>query len=381
MKRIHVIAIVLSCLSAAGLGAAPAASIAFLGTVNSGQDPRYDYLEPFVSGILMYDLSSSEGIALVDRSSLDAVLKEQEISMSLGSGDAVKLGSILGARWIAKAEFTAMGPEIALTLSLVDAQSAQSYVFSDRGSDENLIHGLAERLVKKASGRDVALRSDSSKRSLFSLKDEQPGSISLYTALIDAEILLDGAFVGFSPGSIKTPVKIEGVDPGVHEVGVKLDGFGMVVLPQVSYEPWRQKVEVKAGKNAAVKAEIRTYQDWYYKLKSLKDDSFILYPEKGKDAKDGKGAFDFADRTGAVHKVSYSYQASTLGGGGKISGSLVYDGKTVPFAVDCKAGKEAKGATAAGPISLNVTVGADSSFHCDFRVQMERTDLIDDEWK
>jgi hypothetical protein len=380
MRRKVGIAIAVALAWGAALSAQGGA-IAFLGTVNSGGDPRLDYLPPFITGIVLYDLSSQSGMTLVDRSSLEDVLREQEVSLALGSGDAVKLGKVLGARWISRAEFTAVGADIALTLHLIDAESSQAFVYADRGSDENLVHGLVERLVKKASGKDVALRTDLTERSLTSLRDEKPGSISLHTRLVDAEILLDGKFAGYSTGDIRKPFVIEDLDPGTHEIMIKLRGFGRVRLPEVNFEPWTEKVKVRSGKNEVVKSDAGMYSDLYYDLVKLREEEIKFANGTGKNEKEGTLSFDFTDRAGKGHKVSVSYRAERDESGGTMVASISYDGQAVPLSLACKPDKEAELKARAGPLSLKASINLRSSAFGYFVLLVERNDIAWGEWE
>jgi hypothetical protein len=356
------------------------ATVAFLGSENSGKDPRFDYLGPLVSGIILYDLSSSAGIALVDRTSLDAVLREQEISAGLGKGDAAKLGAILGASHIARAEYGVIGQEVSLTLSLVDAGTAQTYAFTDRGTDENLVHALAERLVKKLTGNDAQFRSGQRKRSLLSLKDVTPGSVSLYTALQNAEIYVDGAFAGFTSGDIRVPFKAENLEPGSHTLSVKLAGFGMVKLPEVEYREWSKAVELPPGKNVAVKADIRMFSDWYYEIRKVKELDFRLRAEAGKDVKEGAVETDFVDREGVSHPVVLTYRATRDQAGGSLSATLSVDGARKPLSLACATGKKAEAAADIGPLRLSAELNARGA-DAEYGLLVERTDIQADEWE
>ena len=73
--------------------------IAFLSIDNLSVDPRYDYLAGIISGILLFDLAGVNDIVVVDRSSLESVLREQELILSdlTDEDKAVDVGKILGA--------------------------------------------------------------------------------------------------------------------------------------------------------------------------------------------------------------------------------------------------------------------------------------------
>jgi hypothetical protein len=367
-------------LAATALGAAAAqpVSVAFLGTANSGGDARYDYLEPLISGLILYDLSSTDGLVLTDRAMLQDVLKEQELSLNLGKGDAVKLGGILGARWIAKAEYSAMGQEVAVNLTLVDVETSQSFVFADRGTDENLVHGIAEKAVKKLCGADVAFRSEQRERSLLSLKDVKPGSVNLHCPLIQAQVFLDGEFVGYSTGDVKTPLKLENLEPGKHTIGVKLQGFGAVKLPQVAFVDWEKTVDILPGKNLVVQADAMAFSEWYYRLIVLDDQRFKL---KTDAAKDFSKTYPFTDRQGKSRPITLSFKAGLDAKGGRIAGSLSMDGASVPLELACPSRKEAEATAALGPIKASLSVDLHNPERNEYELKLERTDIEFGEWE
>jgi hypothetical protein len=371
------------CLLASAIGpalAAQATTVAFLGTTNSGGDARYDYLEPLISGLVLYDLSSTESLALTDRGMLEDVLREQEISLNLGKGDAAKLGGILGARWIAKAEYAVMGQDVSVSLTVVDVESAQAFVFTDRGTDENLVHGIVEKAVKKLCGTDAVFRSEQRQRSLLSLKDVKPGSINLHCALIDAQIFIDGAFAGYSLGDIKKALVFDNVDPGKHVIAVKLSGFGAVKLPEVEYVEWEKTVEVLPGKNLAVRVDARIFSDLYYTLSKFVDETFKLVDEPGKNAKEFKTIYPYTDRKGISRPISLSYKALRDAKGGKISGEISIDGKSAPIELACENGKETKAEIAFDPVKLIVSIDFSASYRSEYRVRLERSDIEFGEW-
>lgn len=360
--------------------AADPVAVAFLGTANSGGDPRYDYLEPLISSLVLYDLSSADGLALSDRGMLEAVLREQELSLNLGKGEAAKLGGVLGADWVLKAEYAVLGQDVSVSLTLVDAETAQAFVYADRGNDENLVHGLAEKAVKKLSGADASFRSEQRQRSLLSLKDVKPGGVSLHCALIDAQILVDGEFAAYTRGNVRDPIKLEGLDPGKHVIRIRLPGFGMVKLPQVEYVDWEKTVEILPGKNLVVKADAALFSELYYQLSRLADERFKLLPQAGRDSFEVKKEYPFTDRQGRSRPIALSFKATRGEAGGRISGELTLGGTAAPFSLDCAPGKEAETQAVNGPIKVFAEIDLKSDIRNDFRVSLERIDVEFGEW-
>ncbi|HRY55264.1 MAG TPA: hypothetical protein P5133_15105 [Spirochaetia bacterium] len=263
---------------AAALAALPAAAeapaagpvLAILEIENAGMDPRLDYLAGILEGILAFDLGSLPSISLADRRNLEAILKEKELGMSaLGAdpGAAADFGRIAGADWLLSGEYVFLGTEVLLSLSLTETASARRTSFRDRGSTENLVHRLAEQVAERLTGTRPSLADDSRARSLVSLRDESPGSIALHSPIIDAEVFLDGDFVGYTTGDVRKPFLIEKLRPGKHRVGTRLgNSFGVVLLPEIAFEPWSAEVEVEASKRLVLRDPTRHFNDALYRL-------------------------------------------------------------------------------------------------------------------
>ncbi len=288
--------------------AGKATSVAVLDIANAGLDPRVDYLSGIIGGLLSFDLGSRPGIALVDRRNMDAVLREKELSLSALGSDAsaaAAAGRLVGADWLLTGEYVFMGSDVLVTLSLTDAASAARVVFRDRGADENLVHRLAEQLVRRLTGESASFVEKGRSRSLVSLRDETPGSVALFSPIIRAEVFLDGEFVGYTTGDVTVPFVIDGVSPGEHSVRVHLDrNFGVVDLPAVTFRDWEGRAKVESGKRAVLRDETRHFNDTLYSLIQLGAGSVS---SKDADAEPGSSApglafaksLSFQDRSGA----------------------------------------------------------------------------------
>ena len=246
--------------------------LALLSIENQSADPRFDYLEGIIRGVLLFDLSSQPGVELVTRSDLDAILREQELQVSAVAADpqaAERVGQLLGADYLVRGEYTALGGEVQVTVRLLEVAAGRTLNFVERGSSENLLHALAEKVLQRLTGRQVALQSDQKERSILSLQDEKPGKISLHSALIDAEIFLDEEFAGYTTGNERVPFVMEGVLPGRHRVRIHLQDFGVVKEPEITFHDWEQTVEVQPGKNHVVRSNARHFNDILYRLQEL----------------------------------------------------------------------------------------------------------------
>jgi TolB-like protein len=309
----------LCCLALCGLFLCPAVltaaapvRLALLSVENQSADPRFDYLEGIIRGVLLFDLSSQAGVEIVTRTDLDAVLREQELQLSAVAADpqaATRVGKLLGADYLVRTEYTALGGEVQVTVRLVEVAGGRALSFVERGSSENLLHALAERVLQRLTGRQVALQSEQKERSILSLQDEKPGKISLHSPLIDAEIFLDEEFAGYSTGNERVPFVMEGVLPGRHRVRLHLGDFGVVKEPEITFHDWEQTVEVLPGKNHILRSNARHFNDLIYRLQQLLREEIrraeLSQPAVVKRRHDAS----FVDRSGRRVEVLFDLEA------------------------------------------------------------------------
>ena len=332
LTTLRATAIALACLVLFPTFAFAGPRVAVLELENRSGDPRYDYLGGIVQGLLLYDLSSSGAVELLDRSSIAALLAERELSLSsIAEAQPRAFEGISTADYIVAGEYVLLGTELRLSFKLVDVATSRVATFSDSGSTENLVHGLAEALVERLVGKRPMLREEGRSRSLLSLRDETPGSIALFSPLVDAQVLLDGQFVGYTRGDRRVPFIIDGIEPGDHVLSTDLGAdFGVIGLPAVTFAPWSETVRVVSGKRAIVTDRSAHFNDGLYRLRSV-------LRESPKVSFDAAGLytitrpFSFQDRTGTLRKgrVLLTLKAPA-GEQGQGSGTAIceFDGQT-----------------------------------------------------
>jgi len=247
-------------------------NIAFLSIDNLSANPRYDYLEGIIRGLLLFDLSGAQDIEVVNRSDLDAILREQELQLSNLAEDqskAIEVGRILGADYLLRGEYVFLGNDVLITVRLIDVIEARSLTFSERGASENTLHAIAEQIIFRLTGREVVLQSEQHDRSIISLQDEKPGSVHLFSHLIDAEIFVDDEFVGYTTGDPRVPFEVEDLSTGPHKLRIHLSGFGVVREPEITFHDWEEEVQIKPGKRIVVRAKAQLFNHIIYSLQQL----------------------------------------------------------------------------------------------------------------
>jgi len=304
--------------------------VAFTSIDNLSANPRYDYLEGIVRGVLLYDLSEAEGVEVVNRSDLDAILREQELQLSSLAEDqdrAIEVGRILGADYLLRGEYVFLGRDVLVTIRLLEVRSAKTLTFSERGASENTLHAIAEAMIFRLTGREVTLQSELRERSIISLQDEKPGSIALFCNLIDAEIFVDEQFAGYTTGDIRTPFEIEELSPGLHAVRVRLRDFGVVRQPEITFHDWEEQVEVPSGRRVVVRAQIRHFNDTLYNLTRLLREEVDVRELESAGSVSRSHEVSFVDREGNRVEILVRIDARLQGSTVSARALLRYQGR------------------------------------------------------
>jgi TolB-like protein len=373
---------VFSMALATGLYAEKQVKIAFVKIENRSMDPRYDYLEGILSGILLFDLANDPGLLIVDRSSLDAILKEQELALSdLSNADqAVRVGRIMGADYLLKGQYVFLGSEAMVSLSLVEVETAKTLPFTERGSSENLVHGLAEKIIERLTGTTVTLRSAEHDRSIISLKDEKPGSITLYCNLINAEIFVDDQFVSYTTGKSNVPVELTDLKPGRHTVRVHLGSFGVVKTPEITFSDWQQVVDIKPGQKQVLRASITLFTYQLYDLQKLFNGNDRLYQKDFSLPYVKEFKKEFIDREGKKHTVVLKVVLTITKEQAEVKAEFTYDGTTQPISLVCPAKKQTKNKQTVEKADVSLALEYNPDRYCRIDYRVTRNDISTDMW-
>ncbi|UCF99782.1 MAG: hypothetical protein JSV89_09645 [Spirochaetaceae bacterium] len=307
--------VVLMCFVPAIAHALPV-HIAFLSIDNLSANPRYDYLEGIIRGLLLFDLSGAQDIEVVNRSDLDSILREQELQLSSLAEDqnkALEVGRILGADYLLRGEYVFLGNDVLITIRLLDVVDARSLTFSERGASENTLHAIAEQIIFRLTGREVALQAEQHERSIISLQDEKPGSVHLFSHLIDAEIFVDDEFIGYTTGDPRVPFEIEDLSPGTHRLRIHLSGFGVVKQPEITFHDWEEEVQIAPGKRTVVRATSRHFSNIIYNLQQLVREDIRFKELEGGDRVQREHDASFVDREGRRIPINMVATASRQG--------------------------------------------------------------------
>lgn len=311
---------------------------AFLEFENINMDPSLDYLGGIIKGLLLYDISRSEYIHLVNRSELERVLDEQSLRLSGLADDSentLKLGRMLGADWLIYGEYIYLGRDVLITVSLTNVETTRTFVYSDRGSSENTIHGLAEKIVMKLTGVEMVFQNENSVRSIISMRDESPGKVKLYSWVPGAEIYLDEEFIGYTAEDNKVPYIIEKVEPGEHKIRTHYWPFGEVDLPEVVFHDWDEEFEIASGEEVVIRANQRQFNSIIYDLQQLIRENYRFTTES-EPLYEKTHKTVWLDREALKHEIEYSIKALYKEDSFTCDLSLNYDGVSYVWALETR---------------------------------------------
>jgi hypothetical protein len=322
-------------------GILSAKTVAFVGVQNLSQNPDYDYLASFTEGLILFDVSSAKEIILVERTRLEKILSEQNLQVSGLAGEGkekktIEIGKLLAADYLVSVDYTIVAGEVAFTLRMADTTTGEVRVFTSRGTLENDIHSLAEGLVRSLAGKNYSFTKPGEKRSLLTLRDLQPGTISLYSNLVNAEILLNDKFAGYTKGDLYNAILIPDLDPGIYVMRIHLtNDFGVVKLPEFTFSDWQEKITVNPGRVTTIRSVIHHFNETIYSLAKLFNEDYNL-TEKDQKINTSK-SLSFTDRGGKAVTMKLSVNGTRSSGGATAVCTLQYEGKDTVLEVSRQA--------------------------------------------
>jgi TolB-like protein len=379
MKRI-VLLFLVAIMVTSFLPAQPAAAspkVAFISVRNLDIDPRSDYVGGIIQGLLLFNLTRAPGITLVDRSSLDRVLREQELQLSGlmdNTDSSLRVGQLLGADFLVSADYVALSAEVLVTVKVVNVATGRTGAFVERGGTENTVHLAAESLVEYLTGTRPVFAGSGGQRGIVSLRNEEPGSVAIHSHLIRAEIYFDGEFVGYTTGSVTQAFLLEKIRPGRHSVRIHLgSGFGIVKQPEISFGDWQVEFELAPGERKVLRDETRDFNSILYNLQQILNENFY-YDQATKARAENRRAFSFLDRSGNKVEVVLELNPTDTSDGLVLYPVLQAGDERGEFKVVSKTGSDIEFSAEVGLVRLKLRL--DRRYNrTSLTVGLERTDI------
>lgn len=332
--------------------------LALLGFENMEESGEHDYLAGLISAILREDLSTTDGIALLDRRSINSVIEEQRLQISglFEEEEAAEAGKLLGSDYLAGGSFVVIGNEVLLDITLIDVETSQVLSFSSRGGTEDMIHSAAEKITRKLTGEKALYRTTDSAIPIIKQELLEPGKLKLFSPLIDARIYIDDEFYGYTPGDATEAVEVE-LQPGLHSVEIDLGpNFGIVIEPEIRFEHWKKEFRIISGKTKVLEDPTRHYNDSLYRIQKVLRDDYDGYGPEFEEYHN-QWSFNFTDREGKPVEGSLTIHLLPAKDGSVNAGVLlVYDYDRKVYNLECPAGEKLEFKETVGLIDLGIDI-------------------------
>lgn len=289
-------------INAAAQTDASVINIALTGFDNMEEEDQHDYLSALISALVREDLSNTEGISMLDRSSMAKILEEQKLQISglFDDRTAVKAGKLLGSDYLIGGSYIVLDTEVLLDVTLINVETGRVVSFSNRGNSEDIIHLAGEKIARELTGKIHVFRTADSGRTIIKSTLLPPGKLRFFSHLIDARIYIDDEFYGYTPGDSVIPVEIE-LQPGIHRIKTDLGhDFGVVIEPEILFSKWEEEFEIKSGKTTVIEDGTRHFNSRLYDIQKVLRDSKTLY-HPGAEPFSNQYDYNFTDRKGIKH--------------------------------------------------------------------------------
>ena len=191
---------------------------------------------------------------------------------------------------------------------------------------------------------------------------------------MDAEIFLDGKFIGYTGNDSRIPFVISGVSPGAHTIMTDLGAdFGTIDLPAVIFRNWSASVQVTPGSRTVVRGEERHFNSFLYDLQKLFHLSTTLYADRTPELTFSEDV-GFTDRKGNTIAATVEGIARFDGQNGTIAMDYSYNGELHHFEISTEEGKN-KLETEIGLAKIKMEIEARYSNSCSLTVYIDRADV------
>jgi len=276
-----------------------------------------------------------------------------------------------------KGGFVFLGQDIFINITLIDVETGTTRTFSERGYQENTVHSLAEELLKHMTGRDFSLTGSRGDRSILAMEQQEPGTVELFSMIIDARVYIDEEFAGYTTGDSTVPLVLT-VPPGRHSIRVHLSkDFGVIDTPEVTFRDWEEEFHLMPGEKIILEDRTRHFNDRLYRMVQVLRESARIVPGS-EEVRQVIHSAGFTDREGEDVEISLSLlweETATPAKGGRAVITLIYQGESYNFDYFSPAGKDSEFKEEIGKIRFEADLECRSDFYWDLDYSIRRTDI------
>lgn len=354
-------------------------SLAVLPFENMNGNSDQNYLKGIISYILIEDLSGSGFLTILERQNIEELIEEQQLQFSglMDDEGVIEAGQLLGASYILKGGYVFLGQDLFIHISLIDVETGISHTFSERGYQENTVHSLSEKLLRHMTGNNFSFKVSSGERTILALEQQEPGTVELYSYLIDARVFIDEDFAGYTTGDSTVPLVLE-VSPGRHSVRVYLTkDFGVIDSPEIDFHDWQEEFNIIPGDKIIIEDKTRHFNDLLYDIKQLLRKSIKIEPGSG-EQNQVVHSVEFIDREGleVEMEISLKLEETDIPEHGGSAGILFsYQDKDYSFDYFSPTGKNTYFSEEIGEIRLDIDLECNSLYRYELDYSIWRTDV------
>lgn len=353
-------------------------SLALLPLENMNNNPDQDYLKGIISSLLEEDLTSSETLQIVERENLEEVLKEQKLQFTglMDEKNALEAGRLLGASYMLKGGYVFLGQDIFINITLIEVETGKTRAFSKRGYQENTVHALSEEIMEYMTGQDRHFQKPEGERSILALLQQEPGTVELFSYIIDARVYIDEEFIAYTTGDRTIPL-IMTVAPGQHTIRLHLTkNFGVIKQPEITFSDWEETFELLPGDRIILEDKTSHFNGILYDLQQVIREELRMNP-KEESLLTAEHSESFIDRNGkTIHidlKVKWE-KTETPEQGGKATILLNYDGDEYSYEYFAPMGKDLDVKETIGKVKLDFDLVC-REWYMDLDYSIWRTDI------
>jgi hypothetical protein len=197
---------------------------------------------------------------------------------------------------------------------------------------------------------------------------------------VDAEVYVDGEFVGYTTGDRRVPYLIENLRPGPHTISLKLANFGVVKEPEITFHDWEQTIEVKPGRRHVVQAEARHFNDTLYRLKQLLREDVRINREDRSTPVTARHDAGFVDREGRRIPIDVRLETQSVGEALEASLTIDYAGRRETLTVTSEEKREIEAEMNLGKVRVELSVDARYSSRFEVDYSIWRNDIEQNMW-
>ena len=105
-----------------------------------------------VGDLLVARLEAVEGLTFVDRSAIDKVLEEQKLALAVSQDDRVRVGKIVGARFVLAGSVVPLGDTFQVTAHLLDVSTARVVRSAQVAARSDRLMEPLDKLARQLAG-------------------------------------------------------------------------------------------------------------------------------------------------------------------------------------------------------------------------------------